>query len=48
MQIDTQPDRRVNALVVALSLNRGEIDAASLTRLLRLLETTAPPKPAAS
>jgi hypothetical protein len=48
MQIDTEPDRRVDALVAALSLNRGEIDAASLTRLLRLLDSPAAPKPAAS
>jgi hypothetical protein len=48
MQTDIQPDRRRRALLAALSLNRGEIDAASLARLLRLLETSAAPKPAAS
>jgi hypothetical protein len=47
METHTEPDRRLDALVAALSLNRGEIDAASLARLLRLLETNAAPKPAA-
>jgi hypothetical protein len=38
-----EPDRRLSALVTALSLNRGELDAAALERLLGLIER----KPAA-
>jgi len=30
--------RRLSALVTALSLNRGELDAAALERLLGLIE----------
>ena len=37
-------DRRLSALVAALSLNRGELDAAELERLLALVE----PRPAAA
>ncbi|HEX5468624.1 MAG TPA: hypothetical protein VFW80_06230 [Gaiellaceae bacterium] len=37
-------DRRLSALVAALSLNRGELDAAALERLLALVE----PRPAAA
>ena len=43
MTTKDEPDRRLSALVAALSLNRGELDAAALERLLRLTE----PKPAA-
>jgi hypothetical protein len=38
MQTKDESDRRLSALVTALSLNRGELDAASLERLLGLLE----------
>jgi hypothetical protein len=41
MTTKDEPDRRLSALVTALSLNRGELDAAALERLLRLTE----PKP---
>ena len=37
-----EPDRRLSALVAALSLNRGELDAAVLERLLRLIEAKPP------
>ena len=43
MTTKDEPDRRHSALIAALSLNRGELDAAALERLLRLTE----PKPAA-
>jgi hypothetical protein len=43
MTTKDEPDRRLSALVAALSLNRGELDAGALERLLRLTE----PKPAA-
>jgi hypothetical protein len=43
MTTKDEPDRRLSALVSALSLNRGELDAAALERLLGRLE----PKPAA-
>jgi hypothetical protein len=42
MKTKDEPDRRLSALVAALSLNRGELDAAALERLLRLTE----PEPA--
>ena len=43
MTTKDEPDRHLSALVAALSLNRGELDAAALERLLRLIEA----KPAA-
>jgi hypothetical protein len=43
MTTKDESDRRLSALVTALSLNRGELDAAALERLLGLIE----PKPAA-
>jgi hypothetical protein len=43
MTTKDEPDRRLSALVSALSRNRGELDAAALERLLRLTE----PPPAA-
>ena len=43
MTTKDEPDRRLSALVTALSLNRGELDAAALERLLGLIER----KPAA-
>ena len=43
MTTKDEPDRRLSALVAALSLNRGELDAAALERLLSLIEA----KPAA-
>jgi hypothetical protein len=42
MTTKNEPDRRLSALVTALSLNRGELDAASLERLLGLIEATRP------
>ena len=42
MDAKDTPDRRLSALVTALSLNRGELDPSSLERLLRLIE----PQPA--
>ena len=50
MTTKDEPDRRFSALIVALfsaliaalSLNRGELDAASLERLLGLIEATQP------
>ena len=47
METATEPDPRLQAIVAALSHNRGEMDAATLARLLRLLETSAPAKVAA-
>jgi hypothetical protein len=47
MKTKDEPDRRLSALVAALSLNRGELDAAALERLLRLTESK-PPAPAKS
>jgi hypothetical protein len=44
MQTKDDGDRRLSALVTALSLNRGELDAAALERLLGLIER----KPAAA
>ena len=44
MDAKDKPDRRLSALVTALSLNRGELDPACLERLLRLIE----PGPATS
>jgi hypothetical protein len=41
MKTKDEPDRRLSALVHALSLNRGELDAAALERLLALLEPGA-------
>ena len=38
MKTKDEPDRRLSALVTALSLNRGELDAAALERLLSLIE----------
>jgi hypothetical protein len=43
MTTKDEPDRRLSALVAALSLNRGELDATALERLLELVEQ----KPAA-
>ena len=43
MTTKDEPDRRLSALVTALSLNRGELDAAALERLLGLIEATQPP-----
>jgi hypothetical protein len=34
-------ERRIEAIKAALTLNRGEIDAARLERLLRLLDAAA-------
>ena len=42
MTTKVDPDRRLSALIAALSLNRGELDAASLERLLGLIEATQP------
>jgi hypothetical protein len=42
MTTKNDPDRRLSALIAALSLNRGELDAASLERLLGLIEATQP------
>jgi hypothetical protein len=42
MTTKDDPDRRLSALIAALSLNRGELDAASLERLLGLIEATQP------
>jgi hypothetical protein len=42
MTTKDEPDRRLSALVAALSLNRGELDAAALERLLGLIEATTP------
>ena len=42
MTTKDEPDRRLSALVTALSLNRGELDAAALERLLSLIEATQP------
>jgi hypothetical protein len=44
MKTKDENDRRLSALVTALSLNRGELDAASLERLLGLIE----PRPTAA
>jgi hypothetical protein len=44
MQTTDENDRRLSALVTALSLNRGELDASALERLLGLIE----PKPTAA
>jgi hypothetical protein len=46
MKTKDEPDRRLSALVAALSLNRGELDAAALERLLRMTDakTAAPAK----
>lgn len=41
MKTKDEPDRRLSALVTALSLNRGELDAAALERLLALIEPKA-------
>jgi hypothetical protein len=38
MKTSNPPDRRLQALAAALTLNRGEIDAAKLAQLLRLVE----------
>jgi hypothetical protein len=40
METKDEPDRRLSALIAALSLNRGELDAAALERLLGKLEQT--------
>ena len=42
MTTKDEPDRRLSALVTALSLNRGELDADALERLLGLIEATQP------
>ena len=42
MTTKDEPDRRLSALIQALSLNRGELDAAALERLLALIEATQP------
>jgi len=42
METKDEPDRRLSALVTALSLNRGELDAAALERLLGLIEPKPP------
>jgi hypothetical protein len=42
MTTKDEPDRRLSALIQALSLNRGELDAAALERLLGLIEATQP------
>jgi hypothetical protein len=42
MTTKDEPDRRLSALIAALSLNRGELDAAALERLLGLIEPTKP------
>jgi hypothetical protein len=42
MTTKDEPDRRLSALITALSLNRGELDAAALERLLSLIEATRP------
>ncbi|HYY32628.1 MAG TPA: hypothetical protein VE693_03475 [Gaiellaceae bacterium] len=39
MKIVEIPQSRIRALEAALSLNRGEIDAAKLERILRALKT---------
>jgi hypothetical protein len=38
MKTSDPPDRRLQALAAALTLNRGEIDPAKLAQLLRLVE----------
>jgi hypothetical protein len=45
MTTNTEPDRRLSALVTALSQNRGELDAAALERLLGQLEPKQAPAP---
>jgi hypothetical protein len=42
MTTKDEPDRRLSALIAALSLNRGELDADALERLLGLIEATQP------
>ncbi len=42
MTTNDEPDRRLSALIAALSLNRGELDADALERLLGLIESTQP------
>ncbi len=42
MTTKDEPDRRLSALITALSLNRGELDAAALERLLGLIEASQP------
>ena len=42
MTTNDGPDRRLSALIAALSLNRGELDAAALERLLGLIEAMQP------
>ena len=42
MTTKDEPDRRLSALIQALSLNRGELDAAALERLLGLIEARQP------
>ena len=42
MTTKDEPDRRHSALIAALSLNRGELDADALERLLGLIEATRP------
>jgi hypothetical protein len=40
MTMKDEPDRRRSALIAALSLTRGELDADALERLLGLIEAT--------
>jgi hypothetical protein len=42
MTTKDEPDRRHSALIAALSLNRGELDADALERLLGLIEGKQP------
>ncbi len=42
MTTKDEPDRRLSALIAALSRNRGELDADALERLLGLIESTQP------
>jgi len=42
MTTKDEPNRRLSALIAALSLNRGELDADALERLLGLIEATQP------
>ena len=41
MKSTDSSDRRIQAIVAALSLNRGELDPAKLAQLLRALEAEA-------
>jgi hypothetical protein len=48
MNATEKQDPRVRALAAALSLNRGELDAAKLAALLRIVEREPAPGPANS